>query len=176
MEFAGIVQVCHVVHDLDAAMSQWTNLYGAGPFYAAEFRVEGQHYRSRPSTTHVRVGVSFCGPVNIELLQPLGNGPSIFHEVLSERGEGLHHFWRHSDDFDADLARYASHGCPVVAGGLWPGVGRTAFVDTRQAIGAYTEVLAVGDSVYALLERIRSIHRGWDGADPVRPYSALLAA
>jgi hypothetical protein len=172
-EFSGIVQMCYVTRNLDEAIDKWIAMYRAGPFYVGEFQVPGQNYRGTPITTHVRVGVSFCGPLNIELLQPMGDGPSVFHEGLEQRGEGLHHFWKMSDDYDSEIARHETLGHSVVAGGRWPGVGRTAFVDTRAVLGAYTEVLESSDLLFATLSRIRDAHRTWDGTRPVRPYSDL---
>jgi hypothetical protein len=172
-DFAGLGQMCYVVRDLEDAVEQWTAVYGAGPFFVGEFEVSGQHYRGTPIVSHVRVGVSFCGPINIELLEPLGAGPTLFHETLEQRGAGLHHFWRRSEDFDREIKRYATLGFPVVAGGNWPAVGRTAFVDTRSAVGAFTEVLEGSELLYSTLARIRAAHLNWDGQRPVRVYSEL---
>ena len=171
----GIVQVCQVTRDLDRSIADWIGLYGAGPFFVAEFCLEGHHYRGQPVTAASRVGLAFCGPVLIELAQPKGSGPSIFHEVLDARGEGLHHVWRAGGEFDTEVARYASMGCPVVAGGPIPGMGRQAFVDTTERTGVFTELLELADWVYGALDIMRTAHQGWDGREPVRPYPVISA-
>jgi hypothetical protein len=168
----GIVQICQVTRDRDRSIASWIGLYGAGPFFVADFRLEGHHYRGRPVTADVRVGLAFCGSLLIELAQPNGVGPSIYHEVLESRGEAVHHFWKPSADLDAEIARYAAKGCPVIAGGPIPGMGRQAFVDTRAETGVFTEILELADWVYGALDLMRQAHLCWDGSDPVRPYPA----
>ena len=168
----GLVQLCQVTRDRDRSIADWISLHGAGPFFIADFRLVGHHYRGRPVTAESRIGLAFCGPLLIELAQPLGSGPSIFHEVLETRGETLHHLWKASQNFDADVAHYAAQGCPVVAGGPIPGMGRQAFVDTTARCGVFTELLELADWVYGALAIMQEAHRSWDGSDPVRAYPA----
>ena len=66
----GIVQICQVTRDRDRSIASWIGLYGAGPFFVADFRLEGHHYRGRPVAADVRVGLAFCGSLLIELAQP----------------------------------------------------------------------------------------------------------
>jgi catechol 2,3-dioxygenase-like lactoylglutathione lyase family enzyme len=171
----GIAQVCYVVRDLERAVKTWTELYRAGPFYVADFRLEeGQQYRGRPTVLDVRVAVGYCGSLNIELLQPRHPAPSIFHEILDTRGEGIHHFWLRGTDLDAEIARFAALGCPVVAGGEVAGFGRSYFVDTLSLLGVFTELQELRDAVYLALEGMHRAHVQWDGkTDPVRPYPQL---
>ena len=166
----GLVQLCQVTRDRDRCIHDWIELQNTGPFFVADFRLDGHHYRGRPVTAESRVGLAFCGPVLIELAQPLGPGPSIFHELLETRGEALHHVWKASQDFDADIARYAARGCPVVGGGPIPGMGRQVFVDTRVQCGVFTELLELADWVYGAIHTMQQAHLHWDGREPVRPY------
>jgi catechol 2,3-dioxygenase-like lactoylglutathione lyase family enzyme len=173
----GLAQVCYVVRDLDRAIATWVRMYRAGPFYVADFRLEeGQYYRGQPTLLDVRVAVGYSGSLNIELLQPRHPGPSIFHEILDTRGEGMHHFWRRCADLDAEIARFEALGCPVVAGGPVPGIGRSYFVDTLSTLGVFTELQELSDAVYVALDGMHREHLIWDGkTDPVRPYPALVS-
>lgn len=167
------MQLCQVTRDRDRSIASWIELQGAGPFFVAHFRLEGHHHRGRPVTAESRIGLGFCGALLIEIAQPLGPGPSIFHEVLETRGEALHHVWKASRSFDAEVERYAARGCPVVAGGPIPGMGRQVFVDTTERCGVFTELLELDDWVYQALEIMRSAHERWDGRDPLRPYPEI---
>lgn len=170
----GIAQVCYVVRDLEQAIARWIALYRAGPFFRADFRIDGHEYRGAPAVVDVRVALAYSGALNIELLQPNGSGPSIYHEILEARGEGIHHFWRRARDFEAEIARFAAAGCPVVAGGPIPGLGKSYFVDTLAVLGVFTEVQELSAVVYRALDEMHQAHLGWDGfTDPVRPYPAL---
>jgi hypothetical protein len=170
----GITQVCYVVRDLDAAMAKWIRLYGAGPFFTADFKIDGHEYRGQPAKVDVRVGLAYSSSLNIELLQPMQPAPSIYHEILDTRGEGIHHFWRRSRDFDAQIAHFVAAGCPVVAGGLIPGIGKSYFVDTLSTLGVFTEIQELSDAVYVALDEMHQAHLTWDGhTDPIRPYPTL---
>ncbi len=159
---------------MDKAIAQWVKVHRAGPFFTAEFRNEGHHYRVKPTVNHCRVGIGYSGSINIELIQPLGPPPSILHEILDTRGEGIHHFWNRSKDLDADMAHYEACGFPVVAGGPVPGIGRSYFVDTTSAFGVFTELQELTDAVYVALDEMHQAHLMWDGhTDPIRPYPAL---
>lgn len=166
----GILQLCQVTRDRDAAIADWLRLYGAGPFFVADFHLEGHHYRGQSVVAANRIGLAFCGPLLIEVAQPLGAGPSIFHEVLASDGNAVHHLWKAADDYDAEIARFAAEGCEVVAGGPMPGMGRQAFIDTRARSGCFTELLELADWVYGALDYMRRAHETWNGEHPVRPY------
>ena len=171
----GIAQVCYVVRDLDRAIATWTRIFRAGPFYVADFKLEeGQHYRGAPTRLDVRVALGYSGSLNIELLQPRHSRPSIFHEMLDTSGEGIHHVWLRCANLDAEIARFAALGCPVVAGGPVPGIGRSYFIDTLSTLGVFTELQELSEAVYIALDEMHQAHLSWDGrTDPVRPYPAL---
>jgi len=171
----GIAQVCYVVRDLDRAIATWIKMYRAGPFYVADFKQDtDQYYRGKPTTLDVRVAIGYSSSLNIELLQPNRPGPSVYHEILDSRGEGIHHFWRHCADVHAEIARLEALGCPVVSSSFVPGVTRSYFVDTTAILGVFTELQELSDPVYAALDEMHRAHLSWDGkTDPVRPYPAL---
>jgi hypothetical protein len=172
---SGIVQLCQVTRDLDRTMETWMRLYGAGPFFIAEFKLDGHHYRGQSVKSDSRIGLAFCGGLLIEIAQPNGSGPSIFHEVLTARGESVHHVWKGSQDFDAEVARFAAQGYPVIGGGPIPGMGRQVYVDTTAHNGVFTEILELDEWVYEALDIMRQAHLRWDGTDPVRPFPAPAA-
>ena len=170
----GITQIGYVVRDLDRAIANWIQTYGAGPFFVSHFKVDGHEYRGQPAKVDVRVGVAYSSSLNIELLQPMLPGPSIYHEILDARGEGIHHFWRRCSDFDAEIARLTALGHPVVAGGPLPGIGKSYFVDTLETFGVFTEVQELSDAVYVALDEMHRAHLSWDcHTDPIRPFPAM---
>lgn len=72
-----IVELCHVVEDLDKALAHWTRNLGAGPFFVFDVPVmPGQLYYGEPTAVSMRVGFGFSGGVLIELLQQTNEGAS----------------------------------------------------------------------------------------------------
>ena len=168
-----VMQVCHVTRTLEARIAEWVSVHGAGPFFCATFVIDGHTYRGEPHRVNLQVAIGCLGSTVIELAQPADDAPSPFREVLDRRGEGLHHYWIQADDFDAELARYAGAGCPLVSGGEITGIGRSAFVDTTPLLGCFTELIELNDTGWTVLEEIRAAHLTWNGRNPVRPYPSI---
>jgi hypothetical protein len=165
-----VLQVAHVVRDLDKAMAHWTQSLGAGPFFVAHFKLDGQQYRGKPASLDARIAIGYLGSTNIELVQTNDDAPSVFNEVLTSRGEGLHHYWLAADDLDTEIARYQAAGCPMIGYGEAPGFTRGAFMDTSAILGCYVELQVVTPQI---LRDMQAVHRAWDGSNPVRPYPSL---
>ncbi len=168
-----LLQVCHVVRDVEASAARWVRDFGAGPFFRATFAIDGHTYRGQPHRVNVDVAVGFMGSSIVELTRPVEDAPSPFTEVLNARGEGLHHYWLQVDDFDAALVRHAGAGHALVTAGPLPGIGRAAMVDTSAKLGCFVELIELNDTGWRLMEQMHATHLGWDGRDPLRPYPAF---
>ena len=64
----------------------------------------------------LRIGRGDIGGLKVELIQPL-EGPSIYHEFLEEKGEGLHHLAFFVDNVDTEIADAEKKGFKVVQTG-----------------------------------------------------------
>lgn len=168
-----VMQVAHVVRDLDRAMAHWTRTFGAGPFYVADFKLDGQMYRGKPAPFDATIAIGYLGGTNIELVHSNNADPSVFNEVLLTRGEGLHHYWLATEDLEAEMAAYAAAGCPTIAYSEVPGFCDSAMIDTSATLGCFVELQILTPRVWEILEEMQATHAGWDGSDPVRPYPSL---
>ena len=168
-----VLQVCHVVHDIEKHVNTWVRTFGAGPFFRATFQIDGHTYRGQPHRVNLHVAVGCVGSTIVELSQPADDAPSLFREVLESRGEGLHHYWIQAPSFDDEIARYAAAGCEYVGGGDLPRMGRGAFVDTTRTLGCFTEPLELNHMGWSLLDQMHVAHLTWDGLDRIRPYPAF---
>jgi methylmalonyl-CoA/ethylmalonyl-CoA epimerase len=169
-----LVQLAYVVADIDAAVARWLAATAAGPFFRARFDLTGQSYRGgRVEGAAIEVALGYREDVLIELIQPADDRPSIYAEVIRTRGPGVHHVMLATVDIDADTARQETAGCALVASGYVPGFGRAAFVDTFSELGHFIEYGAWTEPVLAVIAGFRAAHRGWTGADPVRPYPMI---
>ena len=119
-----IVQMAYVVEDMRAAIDWWVRDCHVGPWFLIErFSGPGQLYRGRPATAAISLAMSFAGHMNIELLQPLDDQPSVFKEVVDRRGYGFHHVGIAAGDVDieraatrhAAIASRSKRLCPAAA-------------------------------------------------------------
>lgn len=169
--FGRLCQNGYVVSDLEQALDHWTRIVGVGPFFCLERAPFGDlRYRGEPSAAEVSVAVSASGPVQIELIAPRGDGPSVWHDFLAAGHEGLHHVSYWTETFDDDLARHRAAGYEVVQSG-WTGdaSGRFVYYDTGAGFpGGSVELSEVTGAKRQVFEAIAQQARDWDGTAPVR--------
>ena len=169
-----IVELCHVVADMDAAIAHWTSALRAGPFFVGDMRfAEGHRYRGKPAPLAIRVGFGFSGGLLIELVQPLEGDNSVFTEALHQRGPGYHHVMLR-EEYDAAHARLSAQGYAVALESTTPMGERCALFDTGD--GGFVEVMDLHRSFGRLAEHMAQAHTGWDGGAPKRDLGALFAS
>ncbi|MGB3796843.1 MAG: VOC family protein [Alteraurantiacibacter sp.] len=169
-----IVELCHVVEDLDKALAHWTRDLGAGPFFVFDVPVlPGQLYYGAPTAVSMRVGFGFSGGVLIELLQQTNDGASPFRDFLQKRGEGLHHIMQRAE-FDVAHARLLAAGFKIAYSGKMPSGERFCLFDTFALHGYYTELMELSEAMQASLALMEKAHATWDGkTDAVRGMDRL---
>ncbi|MCJ9700059.1 VOC family protein [Bradyrhizobium sp. SHOUNA76] len=166
-------QLGYVVRDIHAAMDHWTRRLGVGPFFYFERApVLDFHYRNEPSRAAASGAFSNLGAVQIELIQPLDDHPSVFNDFLNSGLEGLQHFAFWTQEFDACVERFAAQGAAIVQQGYTGNRnGRFAYFETEAHPGTMIEISEVQDKKAELFERVAEASRRWDGSDPVRSLS-----
>lgn len=159
-------QLAFVVDDLVATARRWVDLYGVGPFYVLPSGSHEGIYQGEPVTVLSQIAVSQAGPLQIELIQPLEDGPSVYRD-FRRAGAGTHHIATITKDYDRAIAHYERLGFAPAMALRTPG-GRVAYIDTSADVGLYTEIIEESaDFVRALRGTARAC-AGWDGADPIR--------
>jgi catechol 2,3-dioxygenase-like lactoylglutathione lyase family enzyme len=142
----GVAQVALVVKDLQQAMRQYWRLFGIGPWHIYTYGrplVKAMSYRGEPAHYKLRVGLSWLGPLRIELIQPIG-GPSVFDEFVRAHGQGMHHLGVLVEDMDRALAQARAAGVEMTMDGSGfgkRGDGHYAYLDTEALIGTTVELI-----------------------------------
>jgi methylmalonyl-CoA/ethylmalonyl-CoA epimerase len=116
IQIGEIYQIGIVVHDVTMAVERYWKTLGVGPWHI--YRIEPPilqdvTIRGKPVEISMRVALAHSGPVQLELIEPL-DGPSIYREFLTERGEGLHHIQSRVEDPDAMLNAFQEMGITVL--------------------------------------------------------------
>ena len=119
MKDGQIVQVAYVVRDLDASLKRHWEVFGIGPWDIYLFespKVENYLYRGKPATHKALIAVTWPGPVQLEVMQPV-SGRCIYDEHLETKGEGLHHIKLYYADCDKAVQEYERRGYGVLQSG-----------------------------------------------------------
>ena len=168
--FGAIRQNGYVVRDIEAALVHWTEVLGVGPFYCFDrVPVERFRYRGEPSPLEVSIALANSGALQIELIQPRNDAPSMYRDFLQAGREGLQHVAYWTETMDADLERIAKAGHSVAQSGQIGGPdGHFVYLDTEAHPGTVVEVSEVNGSKGRFFARLADLARDWDGSDPIR--------
>lgn len=168
----GVCQTAFVVTDLHAAIDHFVANCAAGPFFVLDhFLAPGQTYRGEPSRADITLAMGFAGHMQIELIQPLDDHPSVYRETLEARGPGFHHFGVGFADVDAALPFYLARGYVEAFRAAVPTGGEVVYcADTSGLAPGFVELIPVNPGMDAHFTAMWRASLGWDGRDPVRPF------
>jgi methylmalonyl-CoA/ethylmalonyl-CoA epimerase len=151
-----VAHVGLVIRDIDAKVARWAVALGVAAPAVSQTpppEVSQLSYRGSASAARARQAVLRMPGFAVELLEPIGEGDSAWHEFLRERGEGMHHLAFATQDATQDQAsRYARDltalGCTVFQSGRWPSgpansSGSYLYFDSAAPLGAVLELLNI---------------------------------
>lgn len=163
------MQLCWVVPDLEAAIDHWVTTSGAGPFFLFEnVHFEDSNYRGQPmDIAPHRAAIGQYGEMQIELVQPIGDGPGVWSDVVASGKAGFHHAGLYCTDYEAERAAYLATGAAVAFEGLMMGA-RTCYIDTIGTLGFLTELITANPVAASVFAMFKDAAEGWDGSDPIR--------
>ena len=142
----GIFQTAFVVEDLDFAIEQFSSRFQVGPWRTFhDVDPEGAVYRGDPARARLHVAFGFAGQMTYELVQPADDAPSVYRDVIDDRGYGFHHFGYGTRGFDAAVAAMHADGYQSVGSLELPDL-RLAIFDTRDVMPGMTELIEVNDA------------------------------
>ena len=165
-----VMQMAYVVEDIRAAMNWWLMDGNTGPFFLLEsFSGPDQVYRGQPSQADVAIAMAFAGHMNIELIQPNDDHPSVYRETIEARGYGFHHIGIAVDDTLAASQAYQARGYQE-AFAADVGSGRVRYMDDGVRNPGFVELIPGNAAMDELFTSIYQASVDWDGRDPVRPF------
>jgi hypothetical protein len=167
--FGNIAQIGYVVRDIDAAMDNWVK-HGVGPwFYVDRVQTDYFRYRGADSDMEMSVALANSGDVQLELIQPRNDAPSMYKDFLDSGREGAQHIAYWSNDFQSLLDRALAAGYTIGQEGSIGGEqGRFAYLDTEVEQGTIIEISDISGPKGLFFQYIRDVAATWDGSDPIR--------
>lgn len=164
-------QVGIVVPDIKKAMQQWIDNCGVGPwFYAEKVQLLEVTYNGKKADIPFAAALANSGDVQLELIQPLDDTPSIYKEFLDEvpRG-GMQHWSSWPYDYDAAYKKALESGLTVAQEGR-SASGRFVYFRNDIHPGAMVEMAEYNDVRQRAFGQVREAAKNWDGKDPIRPW------
>jgi Glyoxalase/Bleomycin resistance protein/Dioxygenase superfamily len=169
--FGTPAQLGYVVRDIDTAMGAWV-AQGVGPwFYVEEVTTDWFRHRGVDSPLRMSVALANSGALQIELIQPRNDAPSLYKEFLDSGREGFQHvsYWTtgYQDLYDEALSAGYVVGHEGSIGGEQ---GRFAYLENEAtpATGTIIEISDVSGPKGLFFAHVREAAETWDGTEPVR--------
>lgn len=142
----GIDQIALVVEDLDAAVAEYWQRLGIGPWHFYTYKkplLKMSRYYGREVDNGIRIALSYFGPTRIELIEHV-YGEGIHADFVAEHGYGVHHLGIYVEDIQAALEEARSAGFEVIqeGSGFGPdGDGHYAYLNSEEKFGAIYELI-----------------------------------
>ncbi|EFG78502.1 hypothetical protein HMPREF0591_1610 [Mycobacterium parascrofulaceum ATCC BAA-614] len=167
--FGTINQIGYVVPDVHASMQQWVRL-GVGPwFYIDDVVTDYFRYRGHDSAMTMSVALANFGDIQLELIQPTNDAPSVYKDFLDAGRQGAQHIAYWTTDYQDLYDRVLEAGYTVAQEGSIGGEqGRFAYLDTEFDQGTVIEISDISGPKGQLFAYIRDVAAAWDGSDPIR--------
>jgi methylmalonyl-CoA/ethylmalonyl-CoA epimerase len=137
-----VVQIGIIVRDVGKTASTYAEVLGIpkpAVVTVADDSFANTHYHGQPSTAKAKAAFFDLGPVQMELIEPVGT-PSTWEEFLRTHGEGIHHIAFRTKDMNDAREFLASKGMETVQHGGWDG-GQYAYLDCSKQLGTILELL-----------------------------------
>lgn len=166
--FGTIEQLGYVVRDIDASIAGFVRC-GIGPWFLLRgVKPENFKYKGAPSGMAMDVAVANSGDIQIEIIMPVNDEPSMYRDFLEAGREGLQHFAYWSKDYQALYDRARAAGFTVGQEGQLGGpTGRFAYLETEHHPGTCVEISDLGGAKAALFDYVKKAAAHWDGSNPV---------
>lgn len=166
--FGSIAQIGYVVSDIEASMRNFTAC-GIGPWFFLRNVAPGNFtYKGEPSEMTMDVAVANSGDIQIELITPTNDAPSMYRDFLAAGNEGVQHIAYWSEDYQALYDKALANGFTVGQEGYFGGEdGRFAYLETEHHPGSVIEISDLGGSKKFVFGLIKVAAAGWDGSNPV---------
>jgi len=166
-----IIQMAYTAKDIRAAMKWWIEEARVGPWFLLDsFTGPTQLYRGKATGADVAIAMSFAGHMNIELIQPKDDRPSVYRDLIERRGYGFHHIGIGVEDVDAERAAYERRGYSVAFEAPVPSGGCVYYLDDGRNEPGFVELIPATSGMDEMFTRYWRASVDWRGENPIRPF------
>lgn len=140
-----VLHVGIVVPDIDEAITHWTALLELPKkpetILSTGHASKPTRFEGHPADARAKLAFFQLDNIQIELIQPVGDDPSDWHDFLEERGGGVHHLaFKLKDLSEVQVPKLDAAGYQVKQEGGWDG-GEYVYLDSLAKLGVTLELL-----------------------------------
>jgi len=139
-----VLQIGMVVRDIQKKMNRYWEILGLGPWrihtYAPQAGMTDMMIHGKLEPYSMKVAIAYVGNMTWELIEPL-EGPSIYKEFLSQKGEGLHHLQCAVGNYQQAVEALEKKGIGSMMTGTNP-QGTFNYLNTEKELGIILEIFS----------------------------------
>ena len=166
-----IMQLGYVVDNLEQAVEQWHARTGVGPFYMMDaIGMDNYRYRGVSMPVEMRLAFGYWGSVQVEFIQPIGDGETFYHHALRDGANQLNHYATIVDNIETLLDERALHD-KVIHEAVMPSGLRFVYLEHYFPGGQHLELIEAQPSTVQAFGAMQAIAANWNGERPLRPMS-----
>ena len=165
-------QIAYIVPDIDAAMQTWHTEHGVGPFLVArnQLPLSNAFYRGeKAQPARVNIAFAYVGEMQLELIELIGDTPSLYKEAIDRNITGVHHYAVCVDDFPKAYNWALDNGFDAVVDAGIDGLARMSYVEDA-AQGLILEVIQWNPLTRPYFNGLERMVREADPAQPVHEF------
>jgi hypothetical protein len=165
----GVLQIAYTVPSIEEAALAYVDRLGIGPWLVrGPFQSPKARYRGQPSTLSLTIGITFSGPLMLELIQQHNDAPSVYLDGIRKHGFGFHHWGIACEHFDQEVEAYRQQGRDIVFSDETPSGARVAYFDTADQLPGMIELIEMTDAQKVRYAKIQAETIAWDRTNPIR--------
>lgn len=175
IDVGAVFQQGYIVANLEEAAQEWIERVGAGPFYVMDhLAMENYYYRGKHTPIEMRMAFGYWGPMQIELIQPLGSATSLYSDALKTGADKLNHCATFiNGSLDELLDTHDLRKCIIHEGHMPTGL-KFAYLDSYLPDGSHLELIQATEEARMGFQGMQAIHAQWDKQTrPIRPIADL---
>jgi methylmalonyl-CoA/ethylmalonyl-CoA epimerase len=141
-----IAQICIIVPDIEAAVRNFHEKFGVGPWHFYTYGkplVKRMTRNGKPTEYRMKVALSNIGAMRIELIEPM-EGDTVYSEFVEKHGYGIHHLGILTENMQQALSQAREAGIAMTMDGAGFGPdddGHYAYLDTEPLIQTTLELI-----------------------------------
>jgi hypothetical protein len=170
--FGPAKQVAYMVDDIDAAMQRWQDEHDVGPFLVTRnaLPLSNAYYRGeKAQPARVNIAFAYVGDMQLELIELIGDTPSLYKEAMDRGQTSVHHYAVCVDDFPAAYNWALDNGFDAVVDAGVDGLARMSYVENPES-GLILEVIQWNTLTKPYFEGLERRVKAADPAQPVHEF------
>ena len=157
-KYGTVRQVAYVVENIDGAIAHWKSL-GVPAFLISRNAtpLQNMYYRGQKSeAAPVNIAFGYVDDMQIELIEPLHDFPSIYTEARERKITGVHHYAVCVEDFPGCYNHALTNGYEAVVDSGVDGLARMSYVENTDD-NMILEIIEWNDLTRPYLDSIQAL-------------------